>query len=158
MSCKYKFEFFRPQPHKMVKHTQAIRGLLPTYCLSVFDHFEGFGLKGLILLNLFRLFNSFHGIAFYLLLDICIYFNRARRQISLPISNESENFRVKFGDDSLFQYLYCWFNPFVPNAPFLWCFQVVEKGCIGNELVKMERNYIHKSKKVSKYWKGKRFG
>ena len=31
-------------------------------------------------------------------------------------------------------------NPFVPNAPFLyslvfWCFQVVEKGCIGNEWV-----------------------
>ena len=44
----------------MVKHTQAIRGLLPTYCLSVFDHFEGFGLKGLILLDLFRLFNSIH--------------------------------------------------------------------------------------------------
>ena len=40
------------------------------------------------------------------------------------------------------------FNPFVPNAPFLyplktsenltvfWCFQGVEKGCIGNEWVK----------------------
>ena len=38
------------------------------------------------------------------------------------------------------------FNPFVPNAPFLyplktenrkifWCFQGVEKGCIGNEWV-----------------------
>ena len=40
------------------------------------------------------------------------------------------------------------FNPFVPNAPFLyplktsqnrkifWCFQEVEKGCIGNKWVK----------------------
>ena len=43
-------------------------------------------------------------------------------------------------------------NPFVPNAPFLyplktsenckvfWCFQGVEKGCIGNEWVK---GYLH---------------
>ena len=41
-------------------------------------------------------------------------------------------------------------NPFVPNAPFLyplktsenrkvfWCFQRVEKGCIGNEWVKFK--------------------
>ena len=34
-----------------------------------------------------------------------------------------------------------WINPFVSNAPFLygkgfWCFQGVEKGCIGNEWVK----------------------
>ena len=41
------------------------------------------------------------------------------------------------------------FSPFVPNAPFLyllktsekltvfWCFQGVEKGCIGNEWVKV---------------------
>ena len=26
-------------PHKMVEHTQTIRWLLPTNCLSVFDHF-----------------------------------------------------------------------------------------------------------------------
>ena len=48
---------------------------------------------------------------------------------------------------------YCTFktqiNPFVPNAPFLchlktlknltvfWCFQGIEKGCIGNEWVKI---------------------
>ena len=25
------------------------------------------------------------------------------------------------------------FNPFVPIAPFFWCFHGVEKGCIGNE-------------------------
>ena len=31
----------------MVKHTQTIRRLLPTYCLSVFDHFAGLALKGL---------------------------------------------------------------------------------------------------------------
>ena len=32
----------------MVKHTQTIRRLLPTNCLSVFDHFVGLALKGLI--------------------------------------------------------------------------------------------------------------
>ena len=31
----------------MIKHTQAIRRLLPTNCLSVFDHFVGLGLKEL---------------------------------------------------------------------------------------------------------------
>ena len=36
------------QPHKMVKHAQKIRRLLPTNCLSVFDHFVGLALKGLI--------------------------------------------------------------------------------------------------------------
>ena len=29
----------------MAKHTQTIRRLLPTNCLSVFDHFEGLALK-----------------------------------------------------------------------------------------------------------------
>ena len=31
----------------MVKHTQAIRRLLPKNCLNVFDHFVGLALKGL---------------------------------------------------------------------------------------------------------------
>ena len=31
----------------MVKYTQTIRRLLPTNCLSVFDHFVGLPLKGL---------------------------------------------------------------------------------------------------------------
>ena len=35
----------------MVKHTQTIRGLLPTNYLSVFDHFVGLALKGLIILE-----------------------------------------------------------------------------------------------------------
>ena len=39
---------------KMVKLTQAIRRLLPTNCLSVFDHFVGLALKGLSeLINLY---------------------------------------------------------------------------------------------------------
>ena len=33
--------------HKMLKHTKTIRRLLPTNCLSVFDHFVGLALKGL---------------------------------------------------------------------------------------------------------------
>ena len=37
-----------PQPNKMVEHSQTIRRLLPTNCLSVFDHFVGLELKGLI--------------------------------------------------------------------------------------------------------------
>ena len=32
----------------MVKQTQTIRRLLPTNCLSVFDHFVGFALEGLM--------------------------------------------------------------------------------------------------------------
>ena len=31
----------------MVKQTQAVSRLLPTNCLSVFDHFVGLALKGL---------------------------------------------------------------------------------------------------------------
>ena len=31
----------------MVQHTQTIRRLLSTICLSVFDHFVGLALKGL---------------------------------------------------------------------------------------------------------------
>ena len=38
---------FKRQPHKMVKHTQTIRRILPTNCLSMFDHFVGLALKGL---------------------------------------------------------------------------------------------------------------
>ena len=38
--------FFKCQPHKMIKHTQTIRRLLPTNCLSLFDHFVGWRLKG----------------------------------------------------------------------------------------------------------------
>ena len=38
----------------MVKHTQTIRRQQPTNCLSVFDHFVGLALKGLILNEIFR--------------------------------------------------------------------------------------------------------
>ena len=33
--------------HKTVKHTKTIRRLLPTNCLSVFNHFVGLVLEGL---------------------------------------------------------------------------------------------------------------
>ena len=42
-------EPFKRQPHKMVKHTQTIRRQKLTNCLSVFEHFVGLALKGLIL-------------------------------------------------------------------------------------------------------------
>ena len=35
------------QPQKMVKHTQTIRRLFQTNCLTVFDHFVRLSLKGL---------------------------------------------------------------------------------------------------------------
>ena len=38
---------FKRQPHKMVKHTQTIRQMLPTSFLSLFDHFVGLALKWL---------------------------------------------------------------------------------------------------------------
>ena len=41
------FKLFQHRPHKMVKHTQTIHQQQPTSCLSVFDHFVGFALKGL---------------------------------------------------------------------------------------------------------------
>ena len=41
-------EQFKRQPHKIVKHTQKIPRLLPTNCSSVFDHFVGLVLKGII--------------------------------------------------------------------------------------------------------------
>ena len=44
---KYDFERFKQQPHKMVKHNQTIRRLLPTNCLSLFDHFVGLALRRL---------------------------------------------------------------------------------------------------------------
>ena len=41
------FLTFKRQPNKMVKHTQLICRLLPTNCLSVFEHFVGLVFKGL---------------------------------------------------------------------------------------------------------------
>ena len=43
------FSWLNPlsQPYKMVKHTQTIRRMLPTNCLSVFEHFLGLSLKRL---------------------------------------------------------------------------------------------------------------
>ena len=41
------FQPFKRQTHKTVKHIQIIRRQKPTNCLSVFDNFVGFVLKGL---------------------------------------------------------------------------------------------------------------
>ena len=37
---------FQHQPHRVVKYAQTICRMLPTNCLSVFDHFMGLALKG----------------------------------------------------------------------------------------------------------------
>ena len=42
---------FKHQPQKLVKHTQTVRWLLPTNCLSVFDYFVGLAFQGLNLLR-----------------------------------------------------------------------------------------------------------
>ena len=44
------FQPFMRQPHKIVKHTQTSRRLLPTSCLSVFDLSVGLALKELMFL------------------------------------------------------------------------------------------------------------
>ena len=38
---------FKRQPHKIVEHAHTIRQILPTNCLSVFDHFVGWALNGI---------------------------------------------------------------------------------------------------------------
>ena len=94
--CNYRILFQR-QPHKMVKHKQSV-GNLPTNCLSMFDHFVGLALRGI--LRAFEITSSvsqcgatsslsfvsfifFYGQNFYQLI-------RDRCQISLLIST---NFR-----------------------------------------------------------------
>ena len=44
----------------MVKHTQIIRRLLPTNCLSLFDHFMGLTPKGLISSILYCYLITYH--------------------------------------------------------------------------------------------------
>ena len=50
------FWVFKRQPHKMAKHTQAIRRQQQTSCLSVFDHFVRLALKGLSSITTLRVF------------------------------------------------------------------------------------------------------
>ena len=56
-STNSSFISFKRQSHKMVKHTQTIR-VLPTNCLSVFDHFVGMAVKGLITKGNWVMFES----------------------------------------------------------------------------------------------------
>ena len=50
----------------MVKHNQTIRRLLPTNCLSVFDHFVGLALEGLRELLCFYLPKTSENLRFFL--------------------------------------------------------------------------------------------
>ena len=52
-----------PQSHKMVEHIQTICWLLPTNCLSVFDHFVVLTLRGLGFLHLIS--NGLNDIKFW---------------------------------------------------------------------------------------------
>ena len=55
---------FKRQSHKMVKHTQTIRRVLPVNCLSVFDHLVGLAFKGLRTATLicFKWFDMHYGV------------------------------------------------------------------------------------------------
>ena len=55
----------KSQPHKMVKHNKIIHQQQPTNCLSVFDHFVGFALKGLKQQNCFSLKKKTSELAYY---------------------------------------------------------------------------------------------
>ena len=64
----------------MIKHTQKIRRLLPTNCLSVFDHFVRLALKGLGTkssvtqsISLFQIGNFLHCLAFCHKIDFVIH-------------------------------------------------------------------------------------
>ena len=95
-------------------------------------------LSGLVVKEFFSLL----GFLVSALLEALLYWKEAACFLS-------KFFRV-FGDTKKYVYL----NPFVPNAPFLyplktsedfmifWCFQRVEKRCIGNVWVKGRYLYI----------------
>ena len=67
----------------MIKQTQAVRRLLPTNCLSVFDHFVGLSLKGLseLIPN------------FLLSLSTKIYYYEKYR-MGLQVKNNSKSTRI----------------------------------------------------------------
>ena len=49
LETNFDSKFHEAHNHKMVKHTQQFVGNSPTNCLSVFDHFVGLALKGIII-------------------------------------------------------------------------------------------------------------
>ena len=47
--CGFCLLHFQRQTHKIVRHTQTIRRLLSTNCMSVFEYFVELTLKGLMI-------------------------------------------------------------------------------------------------------------
>ena len=70
------------QPHKIFKHTQTIRRLLPTDCLSMFDHFAGLALKGLNTSNVMKMQEK-------ILLSQILFMQK-------PLQNLAKNLRWRF--------------------------------------------------------------
>ena len=70
----YNDEPIKCQPHKMIKHTQTIRRLLRTNCLTVFDHFVGLPLTGLSKSNFIWILFKETSIAKQLYISILNYF------------------------------------------------------------------------------------
>ena len=69
-------EPFKLQPDKMVKHIQAIRRLLPTNCLSVFDHSVGLALMGLMFQPIRLIKLSYGSLSKYVTLNSNVTVNR----------------------------------------------------------------------------------
>ena len=70
----------------MVKHTQTIRRLLPTNCLSVFGHFVGLALKELKK----QLLKIVLGIAFLMVVDNLIKNSREVDYLSKAVSSKQD--------------------------------------------------------------------
>ena len=69
--CFFCCKPFKRQSHKMVKHTQTIRRLLPTNCLIVFDDFVGLALK---VLKFCLIFEDSSGVSTLKVLKVCFEF------------------------------------------------------------------------------------
>ena len=80
---------FKRQPHKTVKHTQTIRRLLPTNCLSVFNHFVGLALKGLRNISLKR--------------NVCKKINKFTRNIHFAKNGITLSFQLEFSKIDLIE-------------------------------------------------------
>ena len=77
----------------MVKHPQTIRRLLPTNCLSVFDHFVRLALKGLRRRKSIKSF-IFHDIKTFRLLFFLFSFSALAAPTSITLSSQPINIPI----------------------------------------------------------------
>ena len=73
-------------PHKAVKHSQAIHRLLPTDCLSVFDHFMGLAIKGLNALISFDVsIANIHEVSYFQTLECVLTFKILQKILKIAL-------------------------------------------------------------------------